>query len=152
MHPTASSLPAENTLLLLRAAVRIVDSCVTLAVSSEVACKVISQGMQHVGGSPDQVVEQARVLGNAALEENFDSGDSFYRPAWDADDLGTALGAVTTLATALVSAGPWWEEARAHYPLLLIQTLHELIGVSCLCFIPGSIQLFIALGSGQQAG
>jgi hypothetical protein len=119
----ASSVPVENTLFLLRAAAGILGHCLRYAVSNEVAYEVISQGMQRAGASPDQPHSKAACRGQP------DSCNSSYRPTGVTDDLATAPGAVMSLICALISKGPWWEEARAKYPLLLIQTLVELIAV-----------------------
>jgi hypothetical protein len=46
------------------------------------------------------------------------------------DDLAAILDAVLVLASVLVSGGPWWQEAKAKCPLLLIETLHMVLKVS----------------------
>jgi hypothetical protein len=40
------------------------------------------------------------------------------------DDIVAALDAVLSLARELVMKGAWWQEAKAHHPVLLIETLY----------------------------
>jgi hypothetical protein len=59
------------------------------------------------------------------------SNDAVQAQEESRDDVLEALDAVLVLATSLVAEGPWWKEAKAHHPVLLVDTL-ETIGVGLL--------------------
>jgi hypothetical protein len=46
-----------------------------------------------------------------------------------------AFKSLLSLARLLVSDGPWWEEARARCPLLLIEALYKVGMVSHCCLL-----------------
>jgi hypothetical protein len=100
--------------LLLGAAAQLLTACIPAASTSHAAHLILSKGLQHAGGT-----QQGQPAGSTAIPH--DGGD----------DLQTAVHAAQTLAAELVSGGAWWQEAKAHYPLPLIDTLHFLIKVCC---------------------
>jgi hypothetical protein len=51
----------------------------------------------------------------------------------EADDMVETLDAVLSLTCSLISRGPWWQEARAKCPLLLIEALYMTYTVSMSC-------------------
>jgi hypothetical protein len=89
------TLPVENILLLLGASANLLRLCVLLAVDNEAAYSILSSSLQPATHIGPQ------------------------------DDLVAALGAVLALASDLVSGGPWWQQAKAHHPLALIEALHN---------------------------
>jgi hypothetical protein len=54
------------------------------------------------------------------------------------DALAVMLESVLSLAYALVSGGPWWEEARAKHSLLLVEALFATSRVSQNGSVPGA--------------
>jgi hypothetical protein len=89
------TLPVESTLLLLRASANLLRLCVPLAVSNKDACSTLSRSSHLATHTPPK------------------------------DDLVAALGAVLALASDLVSGGPWWQQAKAHHCLALIDALYD---------------------------
>jgi hypothetical protein len=57
-------------------------------------------------------------------------GTSVPGGAGGSNDLATATRAAVALASSLASQGAWWQEAKAKYPLLLIETLYTTYVVS----------------------
>jgi hypothetical protein len=104
-----------STLLLLGAAAQLLHACIPAATTSQAAHLILSKGLQHAGGT-----QQGQPAGSTAFADN------------GGDDLETASHAAQTLAAELVSGGAWWQEAKAHYPLLLIDALHAFIQVCCV--------------------
>jgi hypothetical protein len=47
------------------------------------------------------------------------------------DDLVATLDSVLSMAHTLISGGPWWQEAKACHPLILVDALHDTSTVSC---------------------
>jgi hypothetical protein len=107
--------PGYSALLLLEAAAHVLNACFLAAQTSHAARMILSQGLQHAGST-----QQGQPAGSTPHSD--DGGD----------DLETAVHAAQTLAAELVSGGAWWQEAKAHYPLLLIDTLHALVQVWCV--------------------
>jgi hypothetical protein len=95
-----------------------------------VAHKVLSQGLQHLGDSTAQVQGEAHAHGVASAGKGSESSTCLHSHDAAADDLRDALAALTSLATALVSGGPWWQEAKVNHPVLLIETVDALLWVS----------------------
>jgi hypothetical protein len=98
----------ENTLLLLSAAAELLSHCVPLAVANKDAYSTLSRSLHPAS------------------------------PATSQDDLVAALDAVLALASDLVSGGPWWQQAKARYPLALTDALFDTSEVSdpfasCVC-------------------
>jgi hypothetical protein len=83
----------ESTLLLLGASAHLLRHCVSFAIGSKDFYRSLSRSTAPATRTPRQ------------------------------DDLVAALDAVLALAAHLISDGPWWQQAKAHYPLLLIETL-----------------------------
>jgi hypothetical protein len=106
-HPAPQ---AYSRLLLLGAAAQVLNACTSAASTSHAACMILSKGW----------TQQGPPAGSAAL---LDDGDG---------DHVTGLKAAYALAAELVSGGAWWQEAKAHYPLLLIDTLNVVIQVCCV--------------------
>jgi hypothetical protein len=105
----------ESLLVLLQASARVLANCVQVATASERAYSRLAQGWQQ-GSFPAPCGMQAEPAEVPAKQK--------------LNDLVTALDAVLSLSAALVSGGPLWHEARAHHPLLLIDTLHSTVIVS----------------------
>jgi hypothetical protein len=104
-----------STLLLLGAAAHVLHVCLPAASISPDAYMILSDGLQHASSTQQGQPGEITAL--------VDGGS---------DDLETAVHAAQTLAAELVSGGAWWQEAKAHYPLLLIDTLDVLIQVCCV--------------------
>jgi hypothetical protein len=117
-------VPADSALLLLMGASAVVEKCVAVGLVRAAARDIVS-GRSSARGSQDQPSSSsARTAGN----QGGSSGD----------DLLAAFKSLLSLARLLVSDGPWWEEARAKYPLLLIEALFKIGTVSCcwmLCML-----------------
>jgi hypothetical protein len=91
--PRFPALPADSILLLLGASATLLRHSTLTAIGSKDAYSTLSRGLNPVA------IDSAQ------------------------DDLVAALGAVLALATDLVSDGPWWQQAKADHPALLIETL-----------------------------
>jgi hypothetical protein len=50
-------------------------------------------------------------------------------PARVVNDFATALDVALSLASELVSGGPWWQEAKAHHLVLLAEVLYKTLEV-----------------------
>jgi hypothetical protein len=94
------TLPVESTLLLLGAAAQLLRLCLPLAVSNKDAYSTLRKSPHLATHTPPT------------------------------DDLVAALGAVLALAYDLVSGGPWWQQAKAHHSLALIDALYDTSVVS----------------------
>jgi hypothetical protein len=90
---TVHTVPVESTLLLLGASAKLLRRCVPLAFVNKDAYSTLSRSLHAATQTASQ------------------------------DDLVAALGAVLALASDLVGGGPWWQQAKAHYPLALIEAL-----------------------------
>jgi hypothetical protein len=121
--PAASSpgvVPADSALLLLMGASAVVERCVAVGLLSAAGCNTIS-GRPAARGQPSSCASQPCSRGaSTAGNQGGSSGD----------DLVAAFKSLLSLARLLVSDGPWWEEARAKYPLLLIEALFKVGAVS----------------------
>jgi hypothetical protein len=106
------NIPADNTLLLLKAVAYVTGRAAAFVTGHECESAGTAQGLHHAGSSE----------ASQHCSENFAEKD--------VDALITALDAVLRLASALVSGGPWWQEARTKHPLVLIETLYDLRAVS----------------------
>jgi hypothetical protein len=91
----------ESILLLLGASANLLCHSVSLAIGNKGAYSTLSRSPHPAAPIPPQ------------------------------DDLVAALSAVLVLATHLISGGPWWQEAKAHHPLVLIETLSLTAKVGC---------------------
>jgi hypothetical protein len=89
------TVPVESTLLLLGASAWLLRHCVVLANVDKDAYSTLSRSLHPATPLPFQ------------------------------DDLVSALDAVLALASDLVSGGPWWQQAKASYPLALIEALND---------------------------
>jgi hypothetical protein len=97
--------PADSTLHLLMAACHLVATSVHLACKSPNHYTVLAGGLQFMGSDTLHLAEDS------------------------SNGIVAALDAVLSLAHALVIKGAWWQEAKAHYPLLLIEALHAVAKV-----------------------
>jgi hypothetical protein len=89
---------------MLSAAVLLVMNCMRMIMMSPDHYPVLAKGLQ-------------RTSSNDAVEAQ-DEGR---------DDVLAALDATLLLTTSLVTEGPWWKEARAHHPILLIDALASIV-------------------------
>jgi hypothetical protein len=89
--PKVPPMPVESIILLLGPSAQLLHHSISLAVGNKDAYSTLS-GSLHPANSTC----------------NFPQ-----------DDLVAALDAVLTLATHLISDGPWWQQAKAHHPVLL---------------------------------
>jgi hypothetical protein len=102
----SSLYPADSTLQLLTAAGALAASAVRLASRNPVHYTVLAGGLQYIGR------------------------DTLRLTDGSSDDMLAALDAVLSLAhTLVVVKGTWWQKAKAHHPLLLVETLHMLAKV-----------------------
>jgi hypothetical protein len=98
------TIPADSTLLLLSAAATALYAALPCLYSSKQEHDLLTQGYQH------QKRSSSATTGSQ-------------------DDIGTTLDAVLLLAHDLASGGPWWQEAKAKDPLLLVEMLYMTIQV-----------------------
>jgi hypothetical protein len=103
-------LPADSTLHLLMAAGHLIATSVRLAEIPN-HYTVLAGGLQYIGSDTWTLADDS------------------------SDGIVAALDAVLSLTHALVMKGAWWREAKAHYPLLLVETLHTIAKV-----VPSSCQ------------
>jgi hypothetical protein len=131
--PPATSVgvaPADSALLLLMGASAVVERCVAVGLVSAAAHNIISGSSVVAAGSQGQP--------SSSASQSFSSGTSTagtqagltIAQQSSGDDLMAAFNALLSLARLLVSDGPWWEEARAKYSLLLIEALFKVGTVS----------------------
>jgi hypothetical protein len=90
---------ADSTLQLLMAAAYLTETSVRLASKRPIHYTVLARGLRYMGS------------------------DTWHLADDSSDGIVAALDAVLSLAHALVMKGAWWQEAKAHYPLLLIEAL-----------------------------
>jgi hypothetical protein len=109
--PASGSFPPDVALLLLGAAARILSHCITDTSSRGCDYNILAQGLQTSSSSSSQDTCQQEAGPPAGQEHS-------------RDDLVVFLDVAFSLASALVSGGPLWEEAKAKEPLLLLHTLH----------------------------
>jgi hypothetical protein len=110
-------MPADTGLLLLGAALESLELCMVAANSTHTGCEIVCKGLQQYFGSSN------------ASEGQQQGGQPMTTEAGllrDNNDLVQALRAVLSVSHALLSGGLWWQEAKAHCPLLLIERLHNL--------------------------
>jgi hypothetical protein len=117
---------------------------VQLADGDEDAHRILSHGLQHAAdrtsqaahsssGAPtseDPAPAERGSTPTASHEPEHQQGQQASVQLQRKDDLVAALDAVLALASDLASGGPWWQQARAQHPLLLIPTLVETCSVS----------------------
>jgi hypothetical protein len=121
--PPPPHIPADIALSLLAAASRTVGCCLYEATSSEHAYRILSRGLQHVDASS----RQADGSNTGAVSSGHPPSAGAPR---EADDMVGTMDAVLSLTCSLISRGAWWQEAKAKYPLLLIETLYTTYVVS----------------------
>jgi hypothetical protein len=102
---SGSLYPVDSTLQLLMAAADLTAASARLAFRSPSHYTVLAGGLQHIGS--DRLTLTYHI----------------------SDGIIAALDAVLSLARALVTKGAWWQEAKAHHPLLLIEALHTVAKV-----------------------
>jgi hypothetical protein len=131
--PAASSvgaIPADSALLLLMGASAVVERCVAVGLVSAAAHDIVS-GVSAGTGQSSSSASQASSIG-ARTAGNQAGLTAAQEPS--GDDLMAAFKSLLSLANLLVSDGPWWEEARAKYPLLLIEALFK-VGTVSHCWV-----------------
>jgi hypothetical protein len=126
--PALAQIPADIALSLLAAASGTVGHCWSEATSSEHAYRILSRGLQHVGANAPQAAGS-----DAGTVPSGQPSPAGALP--EADDMVDTLDAVLSLTYSLISRGPWWQEAKAQYPLLLIDTLYMTYMVSMSCHV-----------------
>jgi hypothetical protein len=104
-----SLYPADSTLQLLIAAGFLLASTMLQANVSEIHYTVLAGGLQYIGSN------------TSTLPDN------------SSNAIAAALDAVLSLTHALVMKGAWWQEAKAHHPLLLVDTLRSIAKVVKQC-------------------
>jgi hypothetical protein len=123
---SVGAIPADSALLLLMGASAVVERCVAVGLVSAAGHGIISGGSAGTG-QPSSSASQA--FRSAARTAGNQAGLT-AAPEPNGDDLMAAFQLLLSLARLLVSDGPWWEEARAKYPLLLIEALFKVGTVS----------------------
>jgi hypothetical protein len=102
----APLFPADSTLQLLMAAGHLLAYTTLKASESDIHYTVLAGGLQYIGSN------------------------TLTLPANSSNAIAAALDAVLSLTRTLVTKGAWWQEAKAHHPLLLVETLSILAKVS----------------------
>jgi hypothetical protein len=115
--------PTDSALLLLMGASSLLERCVAVGLVNTAARRILSSGAR-AGGVHNQGPSSSGSAGSQAGLTAQSSGQAA------SDDLKTALESLLSLAHLLTHEGPWWQEARAKYPLLLIETLFKVSVVS----------------------
>jgi hypothetical protein len=103
----------DTSLLLLQASSSILCHCVYYAGVDEIAYRVISQGLQHASSSSSSSTTATAAPPHVGAPV-----------AGSSDDIVATLDSLLFLFHSLVSGGPWWQEAKANHPLLLVDALY----------------------------
>jgi hypothetical protein len=135
------ALPADAALLLLGAAARILEFCVQSTAKGDCDYSILARSTPFPSSSSNTATtvstDSSSDNNNATCASSSSNGygsmphcpheqqaPAAAHQAPGEDALPVMLDAVLSLAYTLVTGGPWWEEARAKYPLLLIEALY----------------------------
>jgi hypothetical protein len=131
---THDRVAVESTLLLLMGSSTVVKYCAILGTLSSTAYSIISTGVQPTSSQPGSGTQS---------EAPMDAPAAVPGPHQEVpDDLVTGLTALLSLAHTLISGGPWWQEAKADHPLVVVEMLYRTGTVSG--WWVGSYSLYLA--------
>jgi hypothetical protein len=139
---TFTTPPADSALLLMTGAAGVVSSCVKTGLMCardvrtwaglETSVTNLGTSSGSAGEAAQQGTAGATEATTATVEPNLSAGVDILVPAFEA---------LVSLARSLVSNYAWWQEAKANYPLLLIEALYRAGVVSHVAMmLPGAVR------------